>query len=445
MTLTRQLARYAVNSRFDALPQVVRHEAARAFVNWIGVTIGGSAEEASRLSAQYVRGEGAASIASAIGHGFKTSVASAALVNCIASSVLAYDDAHLPTVAHPSGPAASAVFALAQARRVSGAEFLNALALGIEVQCRVANMLVLPPAPMNPKFYVNGFSGPIGVAAAAGRLIGLDERQMCWAIGTAASQASGFRAAHGTMNSHFRPGNAARAGVVAALLAEQGFDCIENALEVPGGFVDVYAPGSDFDLALTGFGDEHVMLENRYKPYPCGIVVNPVIDAAREIRAQMPPGAVIVRAELGVNPLVLTLTDKREPRTTIEANISVYHWAAAALLRDTVGLETPEAACVAEPDIAALRAQVAAVARPDLGKGEATARVTLADGTVLQSHVVHARGSQAHPMSDADLDAKFDDLARIGLEREAADRLRDLCWQVGTLTDVGAQIGALLP
>lgn len=445
MTLTRQLARYAVNSRFELLPQAVQHEAARAFLNWVGVTIGGSAEDASKIAARFVRQDGAAPLSSVIGHGFKTSAASAAFVNCIASSVLAYDDAHLPTVAHPSGPAASAVFAVAQARKVSGPEFLNSLALGVEVQCRVANMLVLAPAPMNPKFYVNGFSGPIGVAAAVGRLIGLDEQQMCWAIGTAASQASGFRAAHGTMNSHFRPGNATRAGVVAALLAEAGFDCIENALEVTGGFVDVYAPGSDFGMALAGLGEEHVMLENRYKPYPCGIVVNPVIDACREIREKLPPGAVIARAELGVNPLVLTLTDKREPRTTIEANISVYHWAAAALLRDSVGLETPEAACVADPAISELRARVEATARPELGKGEAMARVTLADGTVLESHVVHARGSQARPMSDSDLDAKFADLARIGLDPAQADKLRELCWQVGSLTDVGTAIGALLP
>jgi len=445
MTLTRQLARYAVESRFEALPQAVQHEAARAFLNWVGVTLGGSAEDASRIAARFVASEGATPVSSVIGHGFRTSIASAAFVNCIASSVLAYDDAHLPTVAHPSGPAAAAVFALAQARAVSGAEFLNALALGIEVQCRVANMLSLPPAPMNPKFYVNGFSGPIGVAAAVGRLIRLDEQQMRWAIGTAASQASGFRAAHGTMNSHFRPGSSTRAGVVAALMAEMGFDCIENALEVDGGFIDVYAPGSDPEMALAGLGEHHEMLANRYKAYPCGIVVPPTIDACREIRARIPAGAAIARVELAVNPLVLTLTGKREPRTTIEAGISVYHWAAAALLCDQLGLDTPEAACVADPAIAELRGRIEAEARPDLGKGEAMAKVTLADGTVLESHVIHARGSLERPLTDGELNTKFADLARVRLGHDAAEALREMCWQVGDLADVGGEIGVLLP
>ena len=167
--LTRAIARYAVGSRFDALPHEVQREASRAFLNWIGVAIGGCHETAPTLAARFVIEKGGNPSADLIGHGVKTDVASAAFVNCIASAVLAYDDAHLPSVAHPSGPAASALFALAQSRSVTGEEFLNALALGIEIQCRVANMLVLPPSPMNPSFYVNGFSGPIGVAAAVGQ------------------------------------------------------------------------------------------------------------------------------------------------------------------------------------------------------------------------------------------------------------------------------------
>ena len=201
--LTRAIARYAVGSRFDALPQKVQREAARAFLNWIGVAIGGCHEAAPTIAARFVVEKASKPTAAVIGHDLKTDVASAAFVNCIASSVLAYDDAHLPTVAHPSGPAASALFALAQSRIVSGDEFLSALALGIEIQCRIANMLVHPPSPMNPSFYVNGFSGPIGVAAAVGRILELDEQRMAWAIGIAASQASGFRAVHGTMNVSF--------------------------------------------------------------------------------------------------------------------------------------------------------------------------------------------------------------------------------------------------
>ena len=445
MGLTQALARYAANSHIDALPAAVRHECARALVNWMGVTIAGSAADAASIAARYVAKDGSLPQASVIGHGFRTSVASAAFVNCVASSVLAYDDAHLPTVAHPSGPALAALFALAQSRPISGREFVNAVALGIELQCRIANMLVLSPSPINPKFYINGFSGPIGVAAAVGRIAGLDEVRMAWAIGLAASQASGFRASHGTMNSHFRPGNAARAGVVAAMLSGEGFDCIEDALEVPGGFIDVYAPGCDPALALVELGECHVMLENRYKPYPCGIVVNPVIDACRDIRSRLPAGCQIARVLLTVNPLVLTLTGIRSPQSTLEAQISVYHWAAAALLRDDCGRATPEAECRADRQVIALREIVEAEASPAIGKGQALGQVWLDDGTMIKSRIVHARGSLERPMSDAELDSKFADLASGRIDTATSDRIRALCWDVAGLGDVGAAFGGLLP
>ncbi|MDF0545111.1 MmgE/PrpD family protein [Sphingobium sp. H39-3-25] len=443
--LTRALARYAVGVRYASLPSVVRHEAARAFLNWIGVAIGGSEEEASRIAARYVAEKHGGQKAALIGHRLMSDVASAAFVNCISSSVLAYDDAHLPTVAHPSGPAAAALFALAQTRPIDGEAFLRALALGIEMQCRVANMLVQPPSPIDPNFYVNGFSGPIGVAAAVGCLVGLDEQHMVWAIGLAASQASGFRSTHGTMTAHFRPGYAAQAGVLAALLAAHGFDCTDNALEAPGGFIDVYAKGTDAAIALDGLGERHEMLENRYKPYPCGIVIHPVIDACQQALAQLPVGATLARIQLIVNPLVLKLTGKPTPQTPLESHVSVFHWAAVALLGRSVGLAATQTESIFDPTVVALRDRIGAEADPRLGKGEAKVQIILADGAVIDAHVTHARGSRERPMTDSELDAKFDELAMRKLSRDASDRLRDACWQVAGMADVGLAIGPLLP
>jgi 2-methylcitrate dehydratase PrpD len=443
--LTRALARYAVASRYDALPEAVQREAERAFLNWIGVAIGGCHELAVMRAAQYVSAKGGSPQASLIGYGVQSDVESAAFVNCISSSVLAYDDAHLPTVAHPSGPAAAALFAVAQTRAVHGHAFLNALVLGIEVQCRIANMLVQPPSPIDPNFYVNGFSGPVGVAVAVGRILGLDEERMSWAIGIAASQASGFRATHGTMTAHFRPGHAARCGVLGALLAEQGFDCIDDALEARGGFIEVYAAGSEPRRALDALGTRHEMLRNRYKPYPCGIVIHPVIDACQEIRAKLPASAKLTRIRLSVNPLVLALTGKRRPRTQLESHVSVYHWAAVSLLKDAPGLAATEVGCLEDPAILALRDHIEALGCPEIGKGEARAEVALADGTVLNAHVVHARGSQARPMTNQELEAKFLSLATRILSREASERLLAACWRASEMDDVGESIGAMLP
>lgn len=443
--LTRALAQYASGSRYQALPAEVQHEAARAFVNWIGVAIGGCREEAVRIAASVLAEDCGRPQAAVIGQGLKTGVASAAFVNCIASSVLAYDDAHLSSVAHPSGPAASALFAVAQRQVVRGEDFLSALALAIEIQCRVANMLAQPPSSFSPSFYINGFSGPIGVAAGVGRLLGLDEQQMVWAIGIAASQASGFRATHGTMTAHFRPGHACRVGVEAALLAAKGFDCSEDALEARGGFLDVYARGADPATALAQLGVRHEMLQNRYKPYPCGIVIHPVIDACLDIRERLRPAASLAAVRLQVNPSVLSLTGKRAPRTPLESHVSVYHWAAAALVRGKAGLAETEPSAIENPEIAALRDRIEAHGAPDIGKATANVEVVLADGEVLRAHVLDARGSQARPMTDHDLGVKFTELAQRILPARAAEKLLDTCWRVGASPNVGAEIGALLP
>lgn len=443
--LTRTLARYAVASRFEALPDDVRHEATRAFLNWVGVAIGGCREDAVVIAAGFAAETGGKPQAAVIGHDLQTDVATAAFVNCISSAVFGYDDAHPSSVAHPSGPAAAAVFALAQSRRVTGPEFLNALALGIELQCRVADMLALPPSTFHQSLYINGFSAPVGVAAAVGRLLGLDERRMAWAIGIAATQACGFRAIHGTMSSQFRPGHATRSGVVAALLAARGFDSTEDALEAPGGLLDVFAPGADPARAISDLGVRHEMLSNRLKAYPCGVVIHPTIDALLDIRRRLPPSATFERVRLQVNPLTLTLTGKRAPRTSLESLVSVYHWAAAALLRGACGMDVIQMDFITDPEIAAFRERVEVDARPEFSKGEAKASVTLADGTSFEAHVVNARGSPQRPVSDDDLDRKFAELAARLLSADACERLRTACRQVGRMADVGGEIGRQLP
>lgn len=444
--ITAQLARHALSTGLESLPDKVREEAARAFLNWVGVAIGGSGEPAVIKAAAYVESLGSAPRAKVIGRGGQmTDPANAALVNCISSAVLAYDDAYLPSVAHPSGPAAAALFALAQDRGTTGAEFLNALALSIELQCRLANMLSLAPSPFHPSLYVNGFSGPVGVAAGAARMLRLTEEQTIWALGLAASQASGFRGTHGTMTAHFRAGHCSRVGLVAAMMAEAGFDCAPAALEGPGGFFDVYADGADPGHLLDELGQRHVMLDNRYKPYPCGIVIHPTIDACLALRDRLPKGAQIAALRLTVHPVVLSLTGRRTPTSPIEAPNSVYHWAAAALLRGRAGLAEMQMDCITDPHIHALRSRIEATDAPAMGKGEAVAELELDDGTRLREHVTSARGSLKRPMNTADLEVKFRDVVRDHLAPDRMDALIAACRDIGQAGDVGAEIGRLLP
>ncbi len=440
--ITAALARYAVQARYATLPAQVRREAARALLNWMGCALGGCREPAVALAVQAVADLGGAPQATLIGHGRRSDIASAAFVNAIASSVLGFDDAHLATVAHPSSPVCSALLALSEKRVVSGEDFLAAVALGIEITCRLSQVIVLPPSKSPAGFYVTGLTAPIGVALAVGQLLGLDEERMNWAISIAASQSGGFRATQGTMTAHFRPGHAARCGVWAATLAEKGFTGNAFALEADKGFFEVFCAGADFGFAVDGLGVRHEMLNNAYKPYPCGIVIHPAIDACLDLHRHYGAGDVPRRVTLRVHPLALSLCGIREPATTLESLNSLHHWTAAALVRGRAGVPEMLPDCIADPVIARLRSSIEVIADPGVGHEGAEVEVELAQGRCLKSQVRHARGSRERPTSDEDLDAKFRSQAALVLPATGVEALRQRCLEVASLQDVGREIVA---
>jgi 2-methylcitrate dehydratase PrpD len=443
--ITRELARLAVRSRFADLPAHVQQESTRAFVNWMGCVLGGSQDTATRMAADVARESRGAAQSSVIGHGFKTDRASASFVNCIASSALAFDDTHLATVTHPTGPVAAALFAHAELQPTSGEEFANALALGIEVQCRLSNMLLLPPAQANLSLYITGITGPVGAAVALGRVLRLDEDRMLSAIALAAAQASGFRSTHGSMAAWLVPGHAARCGVSAALLAERGFTGSQATLEGGKGFAEVFAPGADLEQAVGQWGERFEMMANAYKPYPAGIVVHPAIDACLDLAAQLPRDAVVESVSLRVHPLTMSLADRPRPKDPIEAQISVYHWAAVSMVHRVAGVAHLRQSCIDDPAVVSMRERVRSVADPALARDEAHAECVLGNGVTLRAHVAHARGSRDRPMTDAELDEKFLAQAEGPLHAEDALALLAQCRGLVSLVDVAGQLASWMP
>lgn len=442
--ITRELAAFATNSRFADLPGQVQAEAARAFLNWMGCVLGGRHDPAVEIAVATAAEAGGNPQASLIGHGRRTDVASAAFVNCLSSTVLSFDDTHLATVTHPTGPVAASLFAFCETQTVTGEDFLNALALGIEIECRMSNVLLMPPAQANLGLFITGITGPIGAAAALGRLMKLDGQRMRAAIGLAAAQASGFRGTHGAMSAFFVPAHAARSGASGALLAARGLTCMDNLLEAPKGFIDMFGRGADPGRAVDGLGQHFEMLLNAYKPYPSGIVVHPAIDASLDIVDQLPDGAAFASVTVSVHPLALELTNRREPKDPVEAQISLFHWVAACLVQRAAGIAQLSQACIDHPVVAALRTRITAVADAALSRDEAVVEVTLVDGARLRAHVAHARGSVARPMTDDELDAKFMAQSNTVLLSDTSARLLRLCRGAAGLQDVGKEIAAVL-
>src|SRR5436305_11208622 len=207
--ITQLLAKFVATHPSRGWSDAVDHQAHRTFLNWVGCAVGAARHESAEAALGAVRMLEPSPQASILGRADKVDMAGAALVNGITSHTFDFDDTHLKTVIHPAGPVASALLALAETTHASGRELIDALVLGVDVECRIGNCMY--PQHYDRGWHITGSTGTLGAAAACARLLKLDERRTMMAIGIAASQPIGMREQFGTMTKPFHPGGAARA------------------------------------------------------------------------------------------------------------------------------------------------------------------------------------------------------------------------------------------
>lgn len=433
---TRILAAYLVKARYEDLPANVRKEGVRTLLNWVGVAVGGSQHETVARALRALQPFSGPEQASLLGRTERLDIMNAAFLNGVASHIFDYDDTHLKTIIHPAGPVVSAILALAEYRPVTGTAFLNALVLGVESECRIGNAVY--PNHYDVGWHITGTAGVFGAAAAAGKLLGLSEQQMIWALGLAASQPVGLRESFGSMNKSFNPGRAASNGLFAALLAAQDFTSSQGMLEAKRGWAHTISTKQDFAQITEGLGSRYEAALNTYKPFACGIVIHPALDAAIQLRNQyqLKPEQ-IAEVRLRVHPLVLELTGKKTPTTGLEGKFSIYHSVAIALIQGAAGERQYSDQAVQDPAVVALRAKVVATVDPAIKPQQVDMTVVLKDGRELHQYIQHAIGSVEVPMTDAQLEAKFSDLAEGILPRQQTQALIDTCWKVEQLADAG--------
>ena len=432
--VTRTLARFVVESKAADVPAAVRTEAVRSLLNWAGCAIGGSGHETVDRALAAVQPFAGKADASLFGRSEKIDVLNAALLNGISSHVFDFDDTHLKTIIHPAGPVASALMALAEIHPMTGAELLHAFILGVEVECRIGNAVY--PEHYDIGWHITGTAGVFGAAAACGKVLGLNEQQMVWALGIAGTQSSGFREMFGTMCKSFHPGRAAQNGLLSAFLAQQNFTSSDRVLEAPRGFTHVMSTARKFDEITGELGQHYEIALNTYKPFACGIVIHPSIDGAVQLRNEfgLKPGD-IEKIELRVAPLVLELTGKKTPKTGLEGKFSVFHSVAVAIIDGAAGEREYSDERVANPEVIALRDKVEAVIDKGLRDDEAYVTVILKDGRRLERHVPYAIGSLKRPMSNADLEAKFLGLCDGVLPADKAASVLALYWKAESVAD----------
>jgi len=434
--VTETLARYLVAARFEDLPDATRTEAARSLLNWMSVAVGGCRHEAVEIALAAVSPFAGPAQATILGRSERLDIMNAALLNGISSHVFDFDDTDQTISVHPSAPVLPVLLALAEYRPVSGRDFINALILAFEAEGRIARAVT--PAHQAAGWHSTGTCGVFGAAVAAGKLLGLDETRMCHAISLAATQPVGIREMFGSMTKSFHPGRAAQNGLLAALLAEKGYTSSLQGIEARRGWANVLSSAHDFGAITDGLGAHYEIARNSYKPFACGLVVHPVIDGCVRLRDEnnLVP-EMIDRIDLAINPVVLDLTANRTPRNGLECKFSVYYSAAIGIVAGKAGEAQFSDALARDKVVTELRDRVETTVDPLLDKDQARVKIQLKDGRVLERFVAHAAGSVENPMTDAQLEAKFRDLAAGILPDDRVRHLMTLCRTAEQLADAG--------
>jgi 2-methylcitrate dehydratase PrpD len=444
MQETRTLAAYVVHGRLEDIPADVRREAHRALLNYTGCALGGAPDAAVDRAIQAFAPFFGPPTAAVLGRRERMDPLNAALMNGISSHVYDYDDTTPKNYIHPTSPVASALFACAGARPVTGRDFLEAFILGFEAESRIGNAVY--PAHYEAGWHITGTAGVFGAAAAIGKLLRLNEQQMVWALGLAATQAAGLREMFGSMGKAFHPGRAAQNGYGAALLAQAGFTGGTRALEGPRGFAAVQAAHCDLSKITAGLGVEFDLRVNTYKPFPCGIVNHPTIDGCIQIHQQHCPAPESIRAvRLRVAPLVLDLCNQRNITVGLQGKFSVYHGAAVGLVRGKAGLDEYTDEAVNDPAVKRVREATTAAGDASLTEDQAHIQVELDDGRRIAKFVEASLGNLNRPMTDRQLEDKFRDQAARSIPAAKVEQAIELCWRAGELADMRELIRAALP
>jgi len=435
-TVTAALANYVAATRLTDLPADVLHQAKRTYLNFIGCAVGGAHDDSVSSVARALRPFSGPPSASVLGRAERCDPLLASLLNGMSSAVYSFDDTHAEAVVHAGGPVASAMLAFSQTRKVSGADFLPAYVLGVEAVCRISKAISVPPAKGDLHWIQTGICAGMGAAVAVGKLMNLSVARLTWAIGIAAAQAGGIRGLSRSMCFSLMAGQAAQNGLKSAILANEGFTSTADPLGAKQGFLESYAEIANAGALSNGLGTTFEILANTFKPYPCGVVIHPAIDACLDVISdRVLDSSDVERVEVAINPTSAALADLRHPQDSSEAQMSLQHWVAAAIHDRQAGVRQSRADKLRETGIVVLRDKILVRPEASLSRESANLAIHLHGGVVLRGNVENCRGSKLHPMTDREIEDKFRTQCADRLAAGATDAIASAVWLLEQMPD----------
>jgi 2-methylcitrate dehydratase PrpD len=441
MVVTETIAKFVASARYEEFPTEALRTAKTAVLDCLGVAVAGSSEASARICADLVGSERAHEESTVFGRGFRTSALHAAFANGTAAHALDFDHS-FTLMGQPTAPIIPALFALGESLGVSGKQILEAYICGFET---TAKLVLSLRDRTEDGWHPPSSLGSFGAAAACAKLLALDVSHMEMALGIAASMASGLICNFGTMSKPLHVGLGARNGIMAAKLAQSGFTANNQAIETGVGFYEVAYPGAKPDLnSIEELGKRYELLANgiRVKPYPCGGLTHPAIDAALAFRSALNVTAEMVESiDVHVPRHTFERIVFQVPQTGLQGKFSMPYLIARAVIDGNVTLACFTDSAVREPGVLAFAKRVkmhpdADLKATDDGSRPCRLEARLRDGRSYARRVDFAKGTSRAPLTADELRNKFLDCARQRLDDDAAQQAWNLIEALENIDDI---------
>ena len=409
LELTRELARFIVETDKTDIPSYIFEHAKIAFMDWLGVAMAAKDESLVKKLIRYADLLGGNEQATILGHGIKKTISQAALINGAASHALDYDDSMAVFAGHPSVTLFPSLLALAEWKGKTGSEFLTAFIIGIEIEAALG-------ACGGMAHYMSGWHststlGHFASAAGCSRLMGLDEQQTVYAFGIAGTQACGLKISFGSMCKPFHAGRASEAGLTASMLAAEGFTGAEDILEGPGGFLQVL--NGKLNEGVMGILGKTWNIEDLAQKYhaSCHATHSPIEGVYSIVKEEGLSPRDIKSIRIFTSRLSLDAAGKTEPKSGLEGKFSIPYCVANALLRGNTGMQAFTDEKVNDPEVREYMKKISLELDQDFKMVDARVEVEINSGKV-HSRVVNV----------------IEDIPELELKRsKIKDKFTDLC------------------
>ena len=432
-TIQEQMAAFIFDASDETLPAEAMERAGLCVLDWLGSVYAGKGAKSAVGMLLVARSLGGNPEATILADGSRSSAYVAALVNAAASHVVEMDDVHKASILHPAAPVIPAALAMAEREGASGRELLAAIVLGYEVAIRVGEAM----GPSHYRFWHStGTCGTFGAAAAAAKILGLSQPEVAMALGSAGTQAAGLWEflSDGAMSKQLHPAKAAADGLLAALLAEQGFTAATRIFEGEKGFCRAMAQECVLSHLTRGLGSGPLrILSTSFKAHAACYHTHSTIDAVLEVRRKLSPDpSDIESVRIALYPAALDLLEKVEPRDPYSAKFNIPFCAATALVYGQVGLSAFTNDRLGDPKIQGIMERISLAREAELEKvypdrWPAIVEVTTRAGQKHAARIDYPKGDPKNPMTQEELVAKFHNLATPSLDEALRKRTAEAC------------------